>query len=141
LPTSVATPVPIVAPSADAGADGLTVSTAKAFEIKWTAPTGPGDLTNQRLMVELAVNPSAQDTGRFVKLYCAYPLSAGSASIPAEVLADIKARAGGGTPGGNLTLLAGGQRMVTVKDAATYIIEVARESDSTDYTSATVTIE
>jgi hypothetical protein len=142
LPTSVATPVPILLPSADAGADGLKISTTKPLEIKWTAPTGPGDLTNQRMMVELQVNPSEQDTGRFVRLFCAYPLTAGAASIPAEVLADMKARAGGGTPGGNLSLLAGGQRTVTVKDTATYVVEVARESDSTDYTPATgVTLE
>jgi len=142
LPTSVSTPVAILGPSADAGADGLKIPTTKPFDITWTAPTAPGDLTNQRLMVELHVSQSALDTGKNVNLYCAYPLTAGKASIPAEVLADVKARAGGGTPGGTLSLLAGGQRMVTVKDAATYIIEVARDTDSTDYNPGSpVTIE
>jgi hypothetical protein len=137
LPTSVATPVPILTPSADAGADGLKIPVTKPFDITWTAPTGPGDLTNQRLMVEIHVGPSAFDTGRNVNLYCAYPLTAGKASIPAEVLADMKARAGGAATSGQLSLLSGGQRMVTVKDAVTYIIEVARDSDSTDYSPGT----
>lgn len=139
LPVSLNLPIAVTAPTGlqlptsppDPPAVAVEIPSTKPFDITWTAPTGPGDLTNQRVIIDVSFSPSAtQDIGRSVNLYCAFPLTKGKASIPANVLTDIKARAGGGDIGGSITITAGGQKAIVVKDSL-YIIEVAR-ADSTD---------
>lgn len=144
LPTSLATPLVMLTPSADAGADAgaLSIPTSKPYELTWTPPTGPGDLTNQRVILNLVVTPTSLETGKRLSLFCGFPLTAGKATIPSEVLKDLQARAGGGAAGGSLVFWAGGHRLITMKDATTYIIEVAREDSVADWTTArAVTLE
>lgn len=139
VPTSLPTPLALLTPTAvDAGAR-RTIPIATPFELTWTAPSGPGDLTFQRVIVELNVSPSQQDTGRSANLFCGFPITSGKATIPAEVLQDMAAAAGGAPAGGLLAVFAGGQRTVTVKNT-TYIIAVNRD-DSTTFTSELVSLQ
>lgn len=127
LVTSLNLPLSIKTPTF--GATPLEVPVTKPFELTWTPPAGPGDLTKQRVLVDISVQPTASDSGKVVNLYCAFPVTAGKASIPGEILADMKARSGGGeTVGATLTVYGGGQSVVTVKNAMTYIIEAALDT-------------
>jgi hypothetical protein len=123
-----ATPVTVSAPAKpDAGASIGIPSTAP-LTITWTAPTG-GFTAEQKISFVLKVAPTASTTAKITSLYCAFPLSAGTATIPTNVLADMKIRAGGPTPA-LLHVWAGSAKEVKTASSS-YYVEVARTDSTT----------
>ncbi len=105
--------------------DGTNIQVAhdSPFVVQWTVPAG--DVANQRMVVSFS---SLTSVNRIGDLRCGYPLSAGQATIPANVMTEYWSRLGGGAAGvlanGVLRILAGDQREVVV-NGASYVIEIA----------------
>src|SRR5262249_33589914 len=121
LRSPLTAPITLTKPVApDAGAT-LTVPVTQAFEVAWPVPGGT--ITEQRLFVSFTEIDNAAHSKRAF-LLCGYPLSQGQASIPANLLADLKSRLGSnGT--GFLRVSTGGQKEAT-PSGASYVIEVTR---------------
>lgn len=124
-------PIAMTAPAApDAGVFAAIPSTAP-YTITWTAPTG-GFVAEQVISVSIVTTGSSALTAKNSRLYCAFPLSAGTGTIPANVFAELRTR-GGASAGIALDALmhihSGAAKEVKVPTGS-YFIEVVR-GDST----------
>ena len=80
-------------------------------------------------MVSLTLTASSALTAKNSHLYCTFPLSAGTGTIPANISAELKTRGGGATLDGQMHIYSGGAKEVSVATGS-YFVEVVRE-DST----------
>lgn len=116
-------PVNVTAPAVpDAGAS-LNIPSTAPLAFTWTPPVG-GFVNEQKMAVRLQTQLTSAANSKLTKLYCAFPLSAGTATIPANVLAELKTRAGG-TADAVLHAFAGSAKEVTTATGS-YFIEVVR---------------
>lgn len=105
------------------------ISTA-SLDIVWTAAAGAQ--ADHRLIVALG-NISKSESPQRAELRCAYPLSAGQASIPKELLTELRNRvtpANANNPTGSMRIWAGGQAEVSA-GGQSYVIELARRDSTT----------
>lgn len=121
-------PVTVTAPAApaDAGAPIVIPSTAP-LKLTWTVPAGV--TAEQKITFVLRVLGTAAVTAKLANLYCAFPQSAGTATIPANVLADMQTRAGGPSDA-QLHVFAGGAKEVKTASGS-YYVEVTRTDSTT----------
>jgi hypothetical protein len=124
-----AAPVAIIVPvkmkdSPDAQST-LTVSGAAGLPIKWTPPLG--DLGEQKMILTM-FNLKGESSPLTGRMSCAFPLGAGSATIPSEVLVDLKKRLGGSVSG-VINLRAGAYGVFGTD--ATYVVVVADDGSTT----------
>ena len=119
-----ATPVAVTKPAVPDGGV-LTVPSTVPFEVTWTAPDAGAE---QRVLIGFTGMTSAQKQAH---IFCGYALSKGSASIPANLLAEVRSRLGG-NGSGSLHIQMGGQKEVVVGQDS-IVIEVTRP-DSTSFT-------
>ena len=111
--------------------DMTMLSATQPLQVTWTAPTGV-NVASQRLIMELDIIGSALGS-RHALLSCNFPLSAGTATIPANVFEDTKAQVRAGDAAGALTFQAGGYvRQGT--GGVSYILEAVK-IDSTSWPS------
>jgi len=132
LPQTLRPSLPVVTTVTSPTKTGSAVAipTDKPWTITWTAPAG--QLADQNLIVDLQIVPSGAEGARAPQLICNAPLAKGTFTIPAGVLQEAKAVSLPLSPEayGNLGLLAGGQKIVDVKNA-TYIVRAATEKSTT----------
>ncbi|MFO0749691.1 MAG: hypothetical protein U1F43_29080 [Myxococcota bacterium] len=126
LPTSPEAVVEVTSPPFDPDLGGFHATAGAPLDLAWVPPVGAS--TEQVMSFRMVVFPPA-GTQPFGDLFCAFPLSAGSATIPGNVTAELALRVGSGG-GGSGHLFAGGQLEYT-SPTASYIVEVARGFDST----------
>ena len=116
--------VTLTKPVTPAEGSSWVVSTTKAFELAWTVPASPGP--DQRILFGMLVFPTETPGSKWSTLHCSFPISAGSATIPPEIFADMKRRAGATTTADMLMwFFAGGQKEFT-GGGASYVIEAVR---------------
>lgn len=121
-------PIALTAPAApDAGTFAPINSTAP-YTITWTAPSG-GFVNEQVIVVSMLLTGSSANTSKNSRLYCTFPLSGGTGTIPANVLTELKTRGGGVALDGFMHIYSGSAKEVKVPTGS-YFIEVAR-ADST----------
>jgi hypothetical protein len=125
LRTSPPASVAITKPAPDVDGNIIVPSNAP-FEITWTAPAGA--LADQRLVVALS-GLNVEGGAKRAALYCSYPLSAGTAALPAALLAELKVLVGANAPG-LFHAWAGGQKEVATATSS-YVIEVANALGTT----------
>jgi hypothetical protein len=99
------------------------LSSTQGFSIAWTAPTG-ANVANQRFIMSLKLVGNTLGS-KTVFLSCAFPLSAGAGTIPANVLADAKAMLNDANVSGPLVFSAGGYAHVS-SASSSYVVEVSR---------------
>jgi hypothetical protein len=104
----------------------LTIPSTQPFEIKWTVPGG--NVADKRIVFAFS-GITGTPPLKNVALFCGYPLAQASATIPANVLADLKSRAGTGA-NGQVHIWVGGQKEVSA-GGASYVIEVTRNDTTT----------
>lgn len=114
--------VPVTAPATDAGV--LTVDSTTSLPITWTAPATPQ--SGGRMIFEYSVIDGPASS-KIASIFCSYPLSAGSAAIPANLLAEVRARIGAGAVG-YLKVYAGGAKEVA--DAGVSYVLLASRMDA-----------
>jgi hypothetical protein len=113
------TPVQVTSPTRPDGGAGISISTSAAFDIAWKVPAG--DLGEQQLIVSFLDLTDAK-SARVMNFSCGFPLAAGSAKIPQEVLSDIKSRLGSPLTG-SIEFHSGGFKEVR-QGGASYKLEV-----------------
>lgn len=135
LPTQTLRPSPAaavtVSPLADAGSGELPLGKGQPLVIKWTVPSG--DITDQRFTLDLLILNNGSSGSKDTELICDESLSAGTFTVPANVLADLAAETLPitGTPvAGPLLFRVGGQKVVTIKNAV-YILTAATDESTT----------
>ncbi len=110
---------------------GFTIPHDQPFQIQWAVPDA--GVSDQRVAVALygflSPSPSVYDSA---EIWCGYPLSAGQATIPADVLTEVWNRLGGATDAGEplsfeLQVTEGDQREVVV-NGASFVITVQNSS-------------
>jgi len=125
LSTSPEDIVEVTSPFFDEELGGFHVTAGEPLDLAWVPPAGA--TADQQLSFRLVIFPTgSQPLG---DLFCAFPLSAGSATIPANVTAELALRVGSGGAGYG-HLLAGGQ-LEYQSATSSYVIEAARGFDST----------
>lgn len=125
------TPITITAPAEPDGGAFAPITSSAPYTITWTAPSG-GFVNEQQIVVAVAVTGSSALTAKNSNLYCAFPLGAGTATIPANVWSELKTRGGAGagaTLDAQMHIYSGSGKEVKVPTGS-YFVEVAR-SDST----------
>lgn len=126
------TPIVITSPSApDADVLAPIPSTAP-YTIAWTAPTG-GFVNEQVISVSIFASGSSALTAKNTHLYCTFPLSAGTGTIPANVLTELRTRAGasaGTAVDAKMHIHSGGAKEVKVPTGS-YFVEVVRVDSTT----------
>jgi hypothetical protein len=130
LRTSPAAFTTITAPvKPDAGK--LKIDSTKAFTVTWTVPAGAG--TGHTLNID--VTQLANDDGgfRFGDVRCAFPLAAGTASVPAYLLSELKARLGG--PATGFTAISTGGQKEVATGIASYVLRVKSSTPTTSFDS------
>lgn len=127
MPAQVLRPPPadvvaVTAPAADA--DGaLLIDSAAPLAIAWTPPAAPQ--ADARMVFEMT-GIDDLDTSKIASLFCSFPLAAGSATIPANLLAEVRAQVGGtGSATGFVKAFAGGAKEFT-GGGVSYFLEVGR---------------
>lgn len=120
--------VPITAPAAPDASTPPGITASSPYTITWTAPTG-GFVNDQQISVSLAVLGAAAVGSKNTQLFCTFPLNAGTGTIPANVLTEVKARGGAGALDAQMHIYAGTAKEVKTGNGS-YFVEVAR-ADST----------
>jgi len=114
-----ATLVKLTAPAHDGGP--LSVSSTQPLQLTWTPPaSAKAGATMVVAFTEIKVPPS----GKTASLFCNYPLAAGSAKVPPNLLAALKAVVGAGAAG-TLSVFAGGGKEFTA-NGASYVLAASR---------------
>lgn len=106
------------------------VISTQSLDVVWTPPAGAQ--ADHRLIVALG-NISKAESPQRAELRCGYPLSAGTASIPKELLTELRNRvtpANANNPAGTLRIWAGGQAEVSAAGQS-YVVELARRDSTT----------
>lgn len=105
----------------------LKIPHTSAFDIAWTAP-GSGT-ANKKIAFVLSISPTSAIGAKVAILHCAFPLAAGQASVPANILADLRDRATAGTgttnPTGFVHVFAGAKKEIAITTTS-YVVEAAR---------------
>lgn len=124
---TIAVTSPTVPKAVDAGADAdppapptISVKTTEALRITWNVPADAGAVPADQKLIVTLFNLAA--TMRIGEIRCGFPLSRGSATIPAAVLKDLKDRLGP-IQFGFIYMRAGSFTEVT-PGGASYVIEV-----------------
>ena len=109
----------------------MLISSAEPLEIRWTAPAG--STASQRLLVTYH-NIVGSVAAKRASLYCDYPLSQGTATIPASLLAELRSRVGAGAVG-HFTVWAGERKVFSGSPQSatpiSYIVDVTRPDSTT----------
>lgn len=106
------------------------VLSTQSLDVAWTPPAGAQ--ADHRLIVALG-NLSKAESPQRAELRCGYPLSAGQANIPKELLTELRSRitpANANNPMGSMRIWAGGQAEVSAAGQS-YVIELARRDSTT----------
>jgi hypothetical protein len=121
-----ALPVAVSKPTAPSEGPMLVPST-QDLEIAWTAPAG--NVADQRLL--FVFQNLTGSLKKRASMYCSYPLSAGTARVPASLLAELRSRLGTSVTG-QIHVRVGGMKQFAAPGVS-YVVEVTR-TDSTNLT-------
>lgn len=118
--------VRVTSPTMPDGGDSLVVKSSEPFDVKWTAPTGA--VGDEKLIVTFF---SLQSDAVVAELRCAFPVGAGQATVPVELMKELRTTLGesaGGAVPGFIRIRSGDFKIVSQPNAA-YTIEVSHLTD------------
>jgi hypothetical protein len=116
LRTPPADPIAVTAPVA--GSAALSVPSGEALQITWTPPTGA------QADVQMNVNMVVSTASKKARLYCSFPVTAGTGKVPASLLTAVKNRIG--LPAFGQIVLCGGGSKEYKATGASYVIQTMR---------------
>lgn len=108
----------------------LEISSVQPLEIHWVVPGG--STATQRVLVTFR-DIAGMVASKTARLFCDYPVTQGTAVIPANLLAELRTRVGEGARG-QFTVLFGDRKVYSVSTGAanvSYVVDVTRHDSST----------
>ena len=126
MPVQVLRPPPadlvaVTAPALD-DAGTLGIPSTKPLQVTWTAPA---NAKADARMTFTFTGLDADVTASQGALYCSYPLASGQATIPANVLTELRTRVGGTNARGAIQVYAGGSKEFSA-NGASYFLATSR---------------
>lgn len=107
----------------------LVISSAQPFEIHWVVPAG--STAAQRVLVTFR-DVAGAVASKAAQLYCDYPVTQGTAVIPANLLGEIRSRVGEGAIG-QFTILFGDRKVYSASSPGnvSYVVDVTQHDNTT----------